>query len=315
MPAQRLVLEEAADDVEHLVRTQRLADCVKPFEQHSEHPAFPGACRNQIDDAHIVLLSVAVNAAHPLLQTSRVPGDVVVDHQAAELEVDALARGVGRDKEAGTRRVAEALHLLLALLPRHGAVDRGDLTRVAKRFEPSDQVVDGVAVLTEHQPFLVGMAGVFQNFAEPFELRLLARLNESAGPPAQIVQGLNLVAEFIDGDRDHRAEHGVLVVLVPLEPSVVARVVGSVVLVEVVRLVPGVESRLGAAKSPGVDPPGFEIRDQRTDLLDPPLERLEQSPRRAGQSSLEDTHGELGGLLVAGGQVVGMLQVGRRTIV
>jgi len=39
-----------------------------------------------------------VNAAHPLLKADRVPRDVVIDHQPAELEVDAFARGFRGDK-------------------------------------------------------------------------------------------------------------------------------------------------------------------------------------------------------------------------
>ena len=38
-----------------------------------------------------------MDAAKPLFQSGRVPGQVVVDHQVAELEVDALAGGLGRD--------------------------------------------------------------------------------------------------------------------------------------------------------------------------------------------------------------------------
>ena len=46
-----------------------------------------------------MLLAVAVDAAHPLLQAHRVPRDVVVDHEPAELEVDAFAGGLGGDQD------------------------------------------------------------------------------------------------------------------------------------------------------------------------------------------------------------------------
>ncbi len=40
----------------------------------------------------VLLLQVPVDAPHALFQTHRVPGNVVVDHEPAELEVDAFAR-------------------------------------------------------------------------------------------------------------------------------------------------------------------------------------------------------------------------------
>src|SRR6266516_25648 len=46
---------------------------------------------HEIERVHITLLADAVNAAKPLLQARRVPRQVVVDHQSAELEIDALA--------------------------------------------------------------------------------------------------------------------------------------------------------------------------------------------------------------------------------
>ena len=45
-----------------------------------------------------MLLAVAVDAAHALLQPYRVPGDIVVDHEPAELEVNSLAGGLGGDE-------------------------------------------------------------------------------------------------------------------------------------------------------------------------------------------------------------------------
>ena len=44
----------------------------------------------EVDHHHVVLLAVAVAAADALLDALRVPGQVVVHHQRAELEVDAL---------------------------------------------------------------------------------------------------------------------------------------------------------------------------------------------------------------------------------
>ena len=70
-------------------------DGVELFEQDLEDPAFVGAAGHQIDDAHVVLLAVAVDAPHTLFEARRIPGDVVVHHRPAELEVDPFARGIG----------------------------------------------------------------------------------------------------------------------------------------------------------------------------------------------------------------------------
>ena len=40
-----------------------------------------------------------MDAAHPLLEAVRVPGDVVVEQDVANLEVNALARRLGGDQD------------------------------------------------------------------------------------------------------------------------------------------------------------------------------------------------------------------------
>ena len=61
-----------------------------PLEQLLEDPAFTGVRRDEIEDEAVLFLTVSVDAAHALLKTHRVPGNVVIDHQPAELEVDAF---------------------------------------------------------------------------------------------------------------------------------------------------------------------------------------------------------------------------------
>ena len=76
---------------------------------------------DEVEDVDVVLLSDAVDAAHALLEPDGVPRHVVVDHQVAELEVDALAGRLGRDADL---RVALELDLRLpSLLRAHPAVD------------------------------------------------------------------------------------------------------------------------------------------------------------------------------------------------
>jgi hypothetical protein len=53
----------------------------------------------EVDDHHVKALAVAVAAADALLHALRVPGQVVVDDERAELQVDALGRGLGSDED------------------------------------------------------------------------------------------------------------------------------------------------------------------------------------------------------------------------
>ncbi len=61
----------------------------------------------EVDDDDVVLLPVAVAAADALLDALRVPRQVVVDDQRAELQVDAFGRRLGGDHHGGI--VAEML--------------------------------------------------------------------------------------------------------------------------------------------------------------------------------------------------------------
>ena len=94
-----------------------------------------------------MLLAVAVDSADPLLEADRAPRDVVVHHQPAELEIDALARSVGRHQEA--TRAAERLNLGLSLRVRHAAVDHGDLVGVANTLKAPDDVAQRIPMFGE----------------------------------------------------------------------------------------------------------------------------------------------------------------------
>ena len=61
----------------------------------------------EVDHHDVELLTVAVATPDALLDALRVPRQVVVDHQIAELQVDALGRGLGGDQDRGV--VAEVL--------------------------------------------------------------------------------------------------------------------------------------------------------------------------------------------------------------
>lgn len=67
-----------------------------------EHTLVRGvAAVEEIHDDHVVLLSVAMAATDPLLDALRVPRQVVVHDERAELKVDAFRSGLGRDEDRG----------------------------------------------------------------------------------------------------------------------------------------------------------------------------------------------------------------------
>ena len=117
---QQVAGEDLADDVEDLVGAELPADLAEPVQELGQHAPLVGVHRDEVEDQAVVLLAVAVDAAHALLQPHGVPGDVEVDHEPAELEVDPLAGRLGRDQDlglllelalgvdAGARRVAVA---------------------------------------------------------------------------------------------------------------------------------------------------------------------------------------------------------------
>ena len=54
---------------------------------------------HEIESVDVSLLANAVDTPEPLFKPGRVPGQVVIDHQPAELEVDPLAGRLGRDAD------------------------------------------------------------------------------------------------------------------------------------------------------------------------------------------------------------------------
>ena len=255
-----------------------MANGIQLVEQHFEHTAFVGGPGYQVDDAHIVLLLVAMDATHPLLKAGRVPRDVVVDHQVAELQIDALASGVGGDQEAGAVGSAKAGHLLFAFRPSHAAVDGGHLIGVAETFNAADKEIHGVSVFGEDQPLLsfgagcegavtvLGVLGVFQHFAQLLELGFRPRINQASGTVAQTLQDVDFALQFLNGDGSDCAKHRFLVVLgAPL------RIVISTVQIQVVCAMLAVEAPLVIQHRPRVQGAGLQFFDMPFQLADAPL--------------------------------------------
>ena len=87
--------QHLADDVEDGIVVEGVADLLELFQQRLEDAALDRVGGDEIEDEAVLGLAVAVDAAHPLLQTVRIPGDVVVEQDVAALEVDAFACGLG----------------------------------------------------------------------------------------------------------------------------------------------------------------------------------------------------------------------------
>ena len=130
-------------------------------------------------------LAVAMDAAHPLLQPRRIPGDVVVHHQPAELQVDPLAGGVGRHQVAGAAfrdGAAKELDLPVALPIGQAAVNERNATGEAEAFQPAHQELRGVAMLGEDDQLLVPEARIAEHLPQRVELGLVSLLRAGSAP-------------------------------------------------------------------------------------------------------------------------------------
>ena len=150
---QVLAVEDLAQHVEDLVASECLTDLVELLEEPHEDLTLARVLGHQVEDEHLTGLAVAVDAAHPLLQPVRVPGDVVVDHQVAELQVDALAGRLGGDQHLGL--VLEDALGRDPVLQTHPAVDGAH--RVAPSADALLQVRECVSRLSEDQYLGSGM--------------------------------------------------------------------------------------------------------------------------------------------------------------
>ena len=75
----------------------------------------------EIDHDHVELLAVAMASADALLDTLRIPWQIVVHDEVAELQVDALRCRFGRDQDGGL--VSEVIDQRCAQVCRWGAGD------------------------------------------------------------------------------------------------------------------------------------------------------------------------------------------------
>ena len=170
--------EDLAHDVEDGVIIEGVPDLLELLQEPLEDPAFDGVRGHEVEDQAVLGLAVAVDAAHPLLQPVRVPGDVVVEEDVADLEVDALARRLGGHQDLD----AAVPELLLGVEPGAGFIPGAGLHpavdaphREAPALEPVHEVVQGVLELGEDEEALrrvVEEAFLVEQGLEAGELRL-----------------------------------------------------------------------------------------------------------------------------------------------
>src|SRR5262249_54859372 len=138
------------DDIEYAVSQDR-THLFKLFKKSLENAAFDNRLAflrgtgHEVEGMNIPLLTDAVNASEPLFESGGVPGEVVVNHQPAKLQVYAFASGFCRYAD-----LLFSAELFLGALPFmriHTAVD------VARRVSPAAEmfakVVQRIAVLGE----------------------------------------------------------------------------------------------------------------------------------------------------------------------
>ena len=266
-------LNAVAEDVEDLAAVG-LALLLDLLQQPREDLALAGVVGDEVPQAADLLLADAVDAAEALLDPVRVPREVVVDHQVRDLEVQALAGGVGREQDLAVGVARELLGDLAALGAAHAAVDRLDgLGPAEQRADPAHEVVQRVAVLGEDDELAPPVRSVARDgervvLEDRAQLRPLAvgvRCAHSRGGLDEVAQIEELGVELLDGARrGRRVDELILDVLELLG--------GELVVVELVEVTDDVR-RLGLGDQAAVE-----------DLLLAALEALGSALRASGRS-------------------------------
>ena len=200
---QRLALEGLAEHVEDLALVG-LALLLDLAEQLGEDHALAGIAGDQVPQVADLGLADAVDAAEALLDPVRVPRQVVVDHQVGALQVQALARGVGRDEDPGVDVLGEQFGDLAAFLAADPAVDGDHGVGAAEQAaDPFGEVLQGVPVLGEDDDLLAGYHRVVgEQVAELGPLLVGAAVPDPAGDLHQVGEDGEFLVQF--GDRARR---------------------------------------------------------------------------------------------------------------
>ena len=153
------------EDVCGLVDAELFEDDRQLLLQHFAHAVLHRVPHHEVDRADRVFLADTVDAADPLFELHRIPGNVVVDHHVAELQVQPLAAGVGRHQKAG--RAGERTLHVRALVQSHRSVE-ADYREAAVGQKPAQHLLRRDE-LREDQDLQVGVAFVLLQTIDPVE--------------------------------------------------------------------------------------------------------------------------------------------------
>jgi len=96
-----------------------------------------------------------VDASEPLLQSVRVPRQVVIHHQVGALQIDAFARRGGGEQHLDFGIVQESFLGLATFLAAHAAVDHNHgFWPAEQRADLPFEIIERVAMLGEKDQFL-----------------------------------------------------------------------------------------------------------------------------------------------------------------
>ena len=97
-------------DIRQLVHAELRQDASELVLQDLAHAQLNGVLQREVQGAHDMVLPDPVHPADALLELHWIPGQVVIDDHVAELEIESLPAGIGRDQHLGLGR-ERPLHL------------------------------------------------------------------------------------------------------------------------------------------------------------------------------------------------------------
>jgi hypothetical protein len=152
--------QDLPNDIKHGGVVQGVTDFLQLVKQALQHATLNSIGGHKIEDQAIMLLAIAVNTAHALLKSVRIPGNVIVEQDMAALQVDPFASHLGGHQDLN----GAVSELLLGEQPRprliseawpHAAMDGADTE--APGLQTIDEIVERVLEFGEEQQPLFGI--------------------------------------------------------------------------------------------------------------------------------------------------------------
>src|SRR5438552_905561 len=123
--------QDLTDDVEHGVIVKRVADLLEFLKESLKDLPLDRVRRDEVEDQAIAPLPISMDPTHPLFQPVRIPGNVVIEEDVANLKVDPFARSLGchEDLDLALAKLLFGMQpgaRLFAASWLHAAVDEAD---------------------------------------------------------------------------------------------------------------------------------------------------------------------------------------------